>query len=344
MARLRVWIGLGISLLFLVLLLRQVDGEELRDAFANAEPGWLAVAFAVYLVALWVRAERWRLVLNRSTTLSSSGAWSLVVIGYAANNILPARAGEFVRAELLHRRHAADRAAALGSIVVERIFDGLILALFLAGAVAFAGGSGAVQTLAVLMAVLFLAVTALLAAISAAGETRSARVANRILQLVPTRFRPLARAWTARFLSGLTGVRGPRSWVAVLAATAVTWLLEAAMYWLAGLAFGLGLDPWYYLGVCGAANLAVAVPSSAGGIGPFEYFAREVVVRAGVGTALGTAYAIALHALLMIPIVFIGLALLWRQHLGLRALATASEAAATTPQAAVSHPAPGRAE
>ena len=327
MGRLRVWIGLGISLLFLALLLRQVDAGELRDAFTSASPGWMVAAFAVYLVALWVRATRWRLVLNGRPQISAASAWSLVVIGYAANNVLPARAGELVRAELLHRRHGADRAGALASIVVERIFDGLILALFLGGAVLLAGSSGAVRVLAIMMVALFIGVTAILAVLSALGEVRSARLFNRVLSFVPQRIQPRARALTARFIIGITAVRGWRAWTTVLAATTLTWALEATMYWLMGEAFGLGLEPWWYIGVCGAANLAVAVPSSAGGIGPFEYFAREVVVRAGVATGLGTAYAVALHAVLMVPIVLIGLVLLWRHHLGLRSLVHASATA-----------------
>jgi hypothetical protein len=88
--------------------------------------------------------------------------------------------------------------------------------------------------------------------------------------------------------------------------------------------------------VAGAANLAIAAPSTAGGIGPFEYFARTVLVVFGAGVAAATAYALVLHALLIVPATLAGLALLWREQIGLGAL---RRDAATTaaPTAAPAH-------
>lgn len=331
--RRRVWLGLAISAVFLVLLLRQVDGDGLRDALGDAEPSWLVGAFTVYLVALWLRAWRWRLVLPRTLKVSTGDAFSLVVIGYAANNILPLRAGELIRAELLRERHGADRLTGLGTIVVERVLDGLVLAAFLAGTVALAGGTGTLRALAAVMLAGFAIVLVLLLA-AAARPQAAGRVATRLLGLTPTGIRPRARQWVGALLAGLTTVRGPTAWVVVTAATAGSWALEAAMYWLVGIGIGLDLDPALYLAVCGAANLAIGVPSSAGGIGPFEFFAREVVVAFGATTAVGTAYALALHALLLIPVVMLGLLLLWRRHISVRrvvghALAAPSDAAET---------------
>jgi uncharacterized protein (TIRG00374 family) len=313
-----VWIGLGVSALFLALLLRQVDGGELRDALAEAQPGWLALGFAVYLLALWVRAARWRLVLRPAVRISTADAFALVVIGYAANNVLPLRAGELVRAQLLHERHGASRMAGLGTIVIERILDGLVLAIFLATTVALAGGTGLLRGLALAMLTGFVAALGLVL-IAGARPHLAARLAA-LAGLAPARWRPAARRLLDGFLAGLTTLRGRGRWALVAALTAASWSLEAAMYWLVGLGFGLDLDPLLYFGVCGAANLAIGVPSSSGGVGPFEYFAREVVVAFGATTAAATAYAIALHALLLIPVVLMGLALLWRRHIAVRSV------------------------
>ena len=319
MGKRRPAIGLGVSAIFVVLLLRQVDGGELRSALGDANPGWLVAGFAVYLVALWLRGMRWRLVLRGTADLSTADATALVVIGYAANNVLPVRIGELVRAQLLHDRHGADRLAGLGSIVVERVLDGLVLALFLAVTVALAGGNDVLRLLAAAMAGVFLALGLGLLALGSVVAGRPQRLAW-LLGVVPARFRLRVEPWAERLLGGMTGVRGAGGWSAVVALTAASWAGEAAMYWLVGIGFGLELDPLLYLGVCGAANLAIAVPSTAGGIGPFEYFAREAVVVFGAGVAVGTAYAIALHALLLIPIVVLGLLLLWRRHIAVRSI------------------------
>ena len=98
-------------------------------------------------------------------------------------------------------------------------------------------------------------------------------------------------------------------------------------YWLVGLALGLDLDALLYGAVLGAANLALVAPSTAGGVGPFEFFAREGVAAHGVAAATAAAYAIVLHALLLAPVVLAGLAVLWRRHLGPGALLSTGEPA-----------------
>ena len=307
----RVWLGLVVSAAFFVLLLRQVDGRELLDAIREVRPAWLVVALAVYFAGLWVRALRWRLILRPHVEVAGRDAFALLVIGYAANNVLPVRAGEFVRAGLLQQRHGAPWATGLGTIVVERILDGLVLAAFLAATVALAGGDGLLRTLALVALLGFAVVAAMLVLL---GRT-SGRRARRLMPLVPSRFRVRIEATLARFAVGLTALRGTRAWASLAALSVATWGLEAATYWLIGLAFALPLDAPLYLGLCAAANLAIAAPSTAGGIGPFEYFAREVAVFYGAGVAAATAYALVLHVLILVPVLLLALALLWRRHL-----------------------------
>ena len=316
-------IGLAVSAIFIVLLLRQVNGPELREAFAAASPGWLAAAFAIYLGALWLRGLRWRLVLRGATPISTNDATALVVIGYAANNVLPVRAGELVRAQLLHERHGADRVAALGTILVERVFDGLVLALFLAGTIALAGGSGVLRLLAAVTGAIFVAI-ALALLIGGPRLADNPGAAHRLVRPLPARLQHFVAPRLDRFVDGLTTIRGTGAWLAIFVVTAASWAIEAAMYWLVGIGLGLELDPLLYLAVCGAANLAIAAPSTSGGIGPFEFFAREVAVVFGATTAAGTAYAIALHALLLIPVAALGLLLLWQRHIGVRSLLRAA--------------------
>ncbi|MEZ4501141.1 MAG: lysylphosphatidylglycerol synthase transmembrane domain-containing protein [Dehalococcoidia bacterium] len=307
----RVWLGLAVSAIFLVLLLRQVDGGELLDALRDVEVGWLVVALAVYLGALWLRALRWRLILRPHVEVAGGDAFALLVIGYAANNVLPVRAGEFVRAGLLQQRHDAPWATGLGTIVVERVLDGLVLASFLAGTVALAGGNGLLRTLAVVALLAFAGVAGLLVLL---GRTEGHR-ARRLMPLIPSSLRPRIEATLARFAVGLTALRGGRVWGALTGLSVATWALEAATYALVGAAFGLPLDAPLYLGLCGAANLAIAAPSTAGGIGPFEYFAREVAVVYGAAVGVATAYALVLHMLILVPVVALALVLLWRHHL-----------------------------
>ena len=320
--RSRLWLGLLVSAFFLALLLWQVDRDELGGALRDVRPGWLLLAAPVYLGALWTRAWRWRLILRPHLQLGGRDAFALLMIGYAANNVLPVRAGEVVRAGLLQRDHGARWSVGLGTIVVERIFDGLVLTSFLVVTVALAGGNAVLRALAVAGAAGFLAASMLIVLLAARPRAGTA-VTRALLRFAPAGLRSRASGWLEGFVGGLIGLGGGRSWALVTGATAAAWGLEAATYWLVGRAFGLGLDAPLYLGVTGAANLAIAAPSTAAGVGPFEFFAREAATVFGADTATATAYALALHALLIVPLTLVALLLLWRRGLGLRTLARA---------------------
>jgi uncharacterized membrane protein YbhN (UPF0104 family) len=217
----------------------------------------------------------------------------------------------------------------LGTIVVERVFDGLVLALFLPLPLLLSGTSdGVLDVLAVLSLGGFLAAAIVLAALAARPHPTT-RLIERLLTLAPSRLRPVLSAWIASFLTGLSLLRGARAWATVTAITAISWACEAATYWLVGLGFdfGTGIPWWVYFAVAGAANLAISAPSAPGGFGPFEFFAKKVLVVFGANAAAATAFTLVLHALLLVPTTLVGLFLLWRDHLSIGALREQVEAA-----------------
>ncbi|MCH7488641.1 MAG: flippase-like domain-containing protein, partial [Chloroflexi bacterium] len=121
----RVWFGFAISLIFLVFFLVRTDFGEIRDAFREAN---YAIAFAslpVYFAGIVVRTMRWQFLLRPVARVSIARLYPVVIIGLMANNLIPARAGELVRAYILGERERVSKAAALGTIAVDRIFDGL---------------------------------------------------------------------------------------------------------------------------------------------------------------------------------------------------------------------------
>jgi uncharacterized protein (TIRG00374 family) len=311
--------GLAVSAIFLVLLLWQIDLGEIGTALRDAEPGWVLLATPVYLLGLWLRAWRWQLVLRPTLSISTGEAFAMMMVGFAANNLLPVRAGEVVRAGMLRQAHGVGWTVGFGTIIVERVLDGLVLSAFLAITIALAGGTTLLTGLALLAGAIGVSATVVLAALAWRLEA-SMRLITRLLRFAPTRFRPQLRAWTGGFISGMTTLRGPRSWGVVTLATTLSWAAEAVAYWLVGLAFGLNVPALVYAGALGAANLALAAPATAGGVGPYEFFTREVVVAHGATAAAGTAYALALHALIVAPLIVIGLLVLWRRRLGMHAL------------------------
>jgi uncharacterized membrane protein YbhN (UPF0104 family) len=122
------------------------------------------------------------------------------------------------------------------------------------------------------------------------------------------------------FLSGLAGVRSPSILLLGAGASLASWLLEASMYFVVGEAFHLDVGFDAYLVVVSAANLALSVFASPGGVGPFEVTTREVLVFFDVPVASASAYAIALHALLLAPVIAVGALLIWSSRVSMREL------------------------
>jgi uncharacterized protein (TIRG00374 family) len=312
----RVWLGFALSIVFIAIFILRTDFGEIGDAFADANYWWALASIPVYFAGSWFRAWRWRYLLRPLGDFSTAALFPIVIIGFMANNLIPARAGEFVRAYILGERERVSKMAALGTIAVDRIFDGIVLLLFLLVAGAIAGTNDQLRTIAVSMTILFGAVLAFLAAL-ALSEGFSRWSIHLALRFTPARLRPQVEGLAASFVVGLHSLRSPLDMLAAFLISLVSWLLEATMYFMVGLAFGLDLGFEVYLLITAGANLAISVLATQGGVGPFELVTRETAAYFGASSGAASAYAVALHALVLIPVIAVGLYFLWAINLSL---------------------------
>ena len=329
---------MAISAILLLILIYQVDLTELKDALVNADYVYVAPAVALYFVAVLFRAVRWRYLLQPLRAFPVRRLYPVVVIGYMANNLLPMRLGELVRAYYLGRQENFSTSSALGTIAVERLFDGLSLVALAAiagplllwlgefdGAADISRGTAlALVGGAVAVFVVVLVVFTLLA-VNPAFATR----VEMCLRILPARLRPPAVNFFRTFVAGLSILDSPRKHLALVLYSIPVWLMEGGMYLL--IAYSFNLDS--YFGSTGAfflaallltatSNLATAVPSAVGGIGPFEVAAQQTLIALGVGASLAGAYSAFVHlAALWLPVNLVGLILLWKQNLSLKELA-----------------------
>jgi uncharacterized membrane protein YbhN (UPF0104 family) len=128
------------------------------------------------------------------------------------------------------------------------------------------------------------------------------------------------------FVAGLAVLNSPRKHLALFIHSLPIWLLEGSMYFI--LAYSFGIDEHFdsvwvlllvVLLVTATSNLATAVPSAIGGIGPFEVVAQQTLMALGVGATLAGTYSVFVHVVaLWLPVNLVGLALLWKNHLSLR--------------------------
>jgi hypothetical protein len=312
----QLWLGILGTILFLGLFFWRTDLRDMANALADANYWWFAPAVALWFVSAWFRSLRWRYLLRPIADIPTRTLYPVVVIGYMANNLLPARTGELVRAYIMGERHRLSLMATLGTVAVERLFDGLVLLAFLVLVGAFVGLSQELTILAIAMSAIFAIVFAVFLYVASSAQ-RAQRAIGALVRLAPARIRERARGWAGGFVAGLEALRSPGALTVVVLTTTVGWALEATMYFMVGVSFSLGEAFPIYLMVAAAANLAITLPSTSGGIGPFEALAKETLVFVGVGASAAAAYAVALHALLLLPVVAAGLIFLWLINLSL---------------------------
>jgi uncharacterized protein (TIRG00374 family) len=336
------------SALFIGFFILRTDLGDMGKALSSANYFYVIPGIGAYSFALLWRTIRWKIILNPLGNYKVSRLWPVVTVGYAANNILPVRLGELVRAYYLNIREGPSKTAGLATILVERVFDGLALLFLVAIVSMFIPVTGLFQDLGVQahvnwlfltlsLSVPFFTFTAGLIAMAVWPQIIEGMVA-RVLKLMPKRIQPAAASLSNQFLLGLSALRYPRRLGAIFLFSVPVWLSEAAMYFL--IALGFDLQDYFssmslLVGVLilttATSNMGTSIPSTGGGVGPFEFFAQATLVFFSVDVSVASAYVLVLHAALLLPITILGVVYVWLTKSSLTELARASQVNTNAP-------------
>ncbi|MRR30430.1 flippase-like domain-containing protein [bacterium] len=324
MKRWQFWVGILISAVFLYFTLRGMHLNEFWQTIKTAKYWWLVPGVAVYFVGVWVRSWRWHYLLRPLKKISTRKMFPIVCIGYMGNNIYPARAGELLRAAVLKEREGVPISASLATVIVERIFDGVVMLAFvfvnlpeLARLTQNSGvvGSMNIRDVAIIGAVVF--ITALLVFLLAAMFPHvTERIVNWIIDhLLPLRIREQVRGFSLRFLTGLESLRSPVEALMIFFTTVLIWLLETAKYWFVMHAFPFEVSFFALMLMNGIVNLTTTLPSAPGYVGTFDAPGIALLMAYNVPQAIAAGYTLVLHAALWFPITMLGAYYYLRQPL-----------------------------
>jgi glycosyltransferase 2 family protein len=299
-------IGLAISLLAVAGVVWWALHQE-PPQFPDAPGEWGALAGAVglYALATLVRGERWRsLLLADGARPSRADAHGLNVVGYAVNNVLPARAGDAVRVFLMSPRAATAKKTVLGTLLAERLLDiAVILTLFVVVGYGLLGEAGAGEVGWVLIA------TAAVAVCGVAG-------------LIVVRRNARLHGLVAPILSSTLRLRG-RHGLTLLAVTLLVWALEAGVWMSVGAASGVPMDPIEGCYIVALASVFALIPSGPGYAGTQDAAAITGILAIGGTHSQALTYLILVRFVIGVPITVVGLALVAARYGGLRRLRAA---------------------
>ena len=311
------WVGVLISVVFLWLAVRHLNLTEFWKAITHANYWWILPGITVYFVAVWVRAWRWHYLLKPIKQIKTRVMFPITCIGYMGNNIYPARAGEVLRAVVLKRREGVPISASLATIIVERIFDGVVMLAFVFVnltqlskltpiSIPIWKWNVTIADLAIWGSAAFFG--ALIIFLLAAMFPRvTARVGQWFIDhLIPVRIREQTSGIMHKFLDGLESLRSPANIFMVFLTSVLIWLLETVKYWFVMHAFNFNASFFTLMLMNGVVNLATTLPGAPGYIGTFDLPGIAILTAAGVVQAVATGYTFVLHVALWLPITVLG--------------------------------------
>ena len=323
--------GVAVTVFLLWWILRDEDPSEVWTNILQGDFVLLFAAVGVATFGFLIRALRWRVLLARVNPDTRLGSrFAAVSIGFMGNNVLPLRAGEFMRPYALSRLEPVTFSGAFGSLVVERFFDGMVLLLFLVLPVVLPGSpaadafSGERGTLLLLGALVTVALVLLALVCMAVLPRQFVQFVGWLARFLPKKISVLLVTSITAFLDSLAIMRDPKLLALGLSWTLFFWIWQASSFWLGMLAFGIDTGFVSAMFVTAAVGWGVALPSSPGFFGTFHYAASFALIGVyGVSADQSLAFAFGYHFGGWLPITLIGFYYAWKMGLSLAEVRTA---------------------
>jgi len=291
----RAVLGSAVSIVALALVLRSVDVDRTVAVLRAAAPTWIALV-AVFITAdVLVRAVRWRRLLAPIRSVAYRPMLGYLLVGYLANNVLPARLGELVRSHYLGDREGMSRTTTLGTVVVERVVDTAVVVAIAGVAILVLNVRGVVtDAVTVGVAIAALLVVGLAVGVAAHRLPGSDAIAQRAARW------PRVGELGAKLRDGLAVAGRPRTLVEALALSVVAWGATLLAFAAAGQAVGLELRLGEAALLSSGVALASAIPAGPGYLGTYELAAVKIAEALGIPVDPAFAMALVVHASILV--------------------------------------------
>lgn len=319
----KLWIGLGISLFFLFLLFRKIDFHKLLAAFREMDYRYLWPALLFTFVSYFFRAVRWYFLLLPIKKTRLKNLFPATMIGYMANNILPARLGEFVRAYVLGEKEGIAISAVFASLVIDRLFDGftvLLILLFTFFTVKLPPGMESVQHGLVVGGYITLTIYIVVVAFLFILKKRTLQTINligRLLKPFPARVSGKVIPLLGSFIEGVRISSRPAELFALLLSSFVIWAFAIWPVDLMLRSFGIILPITASMFIMVFLVFAVMVPASPGYVGTYHAACVYGLMAFNIQKEKALSIALIIHGINFFPVIILGLYYLWHDNVSL---------------------------
>lgn len=329
---LKYWVGIGISLFFMVLLFRKVEFDRLWQALTEVNYAYVLAAVACTFLTYFLRAVRWHFLLIPEKPIPLSSLYPATIIGYMANNILPARLGEFVRAYVLAQREGLQTPSVFASLVIDRLFDGctvLVLLLITIFTLKLPHGMQQAETMlrsgGVITAIIYLG--ALVFLILLKRQTmRTLQWTGVLLKPFPQRVSDKIIPLLGSFIAGIRLSSRSGHVAAILVTSACIWLFCVIPVDLVLRGFGIVLPFTAAMFILVLLVFAVMVPAAPGFIGTYHVACYTGLSAFGIDGTQAVSIALVVHGIAFFPVILAGIYHLWSNKLSFNSIRKAGDA------------------
>ncbi len=328
---LKFWLGIGVSGFFMILLFRKIDFSQLASALKTMDFRYLLPALFFTFVSYFLRAVRWKYLLQPEKNIPLSSLYPATIIGYMANNLLPARLGEFVRAYTLAEKEGLATPAVFASLVIDRLFDGFTVILILVATLlmlTFPPGMQDAETAlklgGIFTFVLYCAVIVFLVVLKR-RTARTLSLVSAMLKPFPARFSERIIPLLGTFIGGIRMSSKNSHKLAIVISSFFVWAFVLLSIDLVIQAFSIHLPIAASMFIMVLLVFAVMVPASPGFIGTYHYACYKGLSAFAVPESTAVSVALVLHALGFFPVTLAGFYYLWRNRIDLNAIAATGQ-------------------
>ncbi len=326
-------VGILISIIFVWLAFRNVPVVEFWTRITEANYLFVILATIPGLITYFIRAYRWKYLLILQKNIPLFSVFSAMSIGFFANAVLPARAGEVIRAYVLGRNENISKTAILATVLIERLLDVLSLLMIAVGVILFLPiPENEYYTYIITFGLgLFVIEMGIFGVIVMLLWKREAtlRFFNKILGFFPEKIQDQGLKILDSFISGLEIIKEAKHYLLLFVTSFTIWGLVFLSYYLLFFAFDTGLEVGVFpvaalLGMV-IGSFAVTIPSGPGFVGTFHIAVQNGLMVFGTTAGAGLAYATLLHLIGMVPITIIGLLFFLKENVKYAVIESSSQ-------------------
>lgn len=281
-----------ITIFALYIAFRGIDWVLLFNHIGSANPSYLLSVILLTLCSYCMRARRWQHLFPKPT-LSYFKSLKVLLLGFFMNNVLPARAGELVRAHMGAKISGETRTLVLATVANERLADGLTISLLFV-AFSFHVGDPTISENLGLVALLF-AAASLMVIVTLFFRTKLFEISRSLSNRLARKSTSYALQRFEVFLDGLAPICNPQKFPIILLWSLIVWLIELAVYINIGLAFDYSFSLATAVLFLVAVNFSSLIPAAPGGIGVIEVVASSVLVSVGIPKELALTMVLTQH-------------------------------------------------